>query len=452
MKRFMILLFLGFSAVAAAQLQGPACESGQTCRPGDVINVGADAASISLGASYSVKLNASKGTVVDASAVAISAKVSKATDCARPAASVKDTPVGFCVVLPGKIADDTYTIQIKPTSAKPGDSAIDISPPQVVVQQPSIAAVSPAGAFAEADGTNSLDILGSGFLRGQDRAVRPEDRKEQDKHVTLRFTEIGTPALCPDAGTLPAAGCYSLTVDSDKQVTLAFHKINAGSNLFGGKKSFVIAVDGVDTNESALTLIPTSAGMPKTVAVVGFLVIVLVVFLLLRGGEGATKRTLNKKDYWLSVLFFDMQTNSYSLSKCQFYAWTGAAILGYLYLAVSKSFIQGSGAFPDIPPGLPGILMASVGTVVVSNGITSAKGNKGAGNPGPNLSDFIASGGVVAPDRLQFAIWTIIGIGTFLSIVFQSDPFGFPPVDGDQFGRLPGGQTGAQTRADIGCH
>jgi hypothetical protein len=71
---------------------------------------------------------------------------------------------------------------------------------------------------------------------------------------------------------------------------------------------------------------------------------------------------------------------------------------------------------------LPGILIASVGTVVVSTGITSAKGDKGAGNPGPNLSDFIASGGVVAPDRLQFAVWTIIGIGTFLGIVLQSDP------------------------------
>jgi hypothetical protein len=38
------------------------------------------------------------------------------------------------------------------------------------------------------------------------------------------------------------------------------------------------------------------------------------------------------------------------------------------------------------------------------------------------LSDFIASGGIVAPDRLQFVIWTIIGIATFLSIVMLSDP------------------------------
>jgi hypothetical protein len=59
---------------------------------------------------------------------------------------------------------------------------------------------------------------------------------------------------------------------------------------------------------------------------------------------------------------------------------------------------------------------------VISTGITSAKGDKGAGNPGPNLSDFIATGGVVAADRLQFAIWTLVGIGTFLAIVLQSDP------------------------------
>jgi hypothetical protein len=74
-----------------------------------------------------------------------------------------------------------------------------------------------------------------------------------------------------------------------------------------------------------------------------------------------------------------------------------------------------------IPAGLPGILLASAATGVISAGISSAKGDKGAGLPEPNLSDFISRGGVVAADRLQFVIWTIVGIGTFLSIVISSD-------------------------------
>ena len=84
--------------------------------------------------------------------------------------------------------------------------------------------------------------------------------------------------------------------------------------------------------------------------------------------------------------------------------------------------MQGSATFPDIPSGLPIILLASAGTAVLATGITSAKGNKGAGAPNPNFSDFITTGGVVAADRLQFSLWTIVGIATFLMLVFLSDP------------------------------
>ncbi len=84
--------------------------------------------------------------------------------------------------------------------------------------------------------------------------------------------------------------------------------------------------------------------------------------------------------------------------------------------------IQGSVAFPDIPAGLPGILLASAGTTVLAAGISNSKGNKGAGEIHPSLADFIAAGGVVAAERLQFVVWTIVGVVTFVRLVFLSDP------------------------------
>ena len=95
---------------------------------------------------------------------------------------------------------------------------------------------------------------------------------------------------------------------------------------------------------------------------------------------------------------------------------------GYIYLAAAKSMIQGSMAFPDIPAGLPGILLASAGTTVLAAGISNSKGNKGAGEIHPSLADFIAAGGVVAAERLQFVVWTIVGVVTFVRLVFLSDP------------------------------
>ena len=65
--------------------------------------------------------------------------------------------------------------------------------------------------------------------------------------------------------------------------------------------------------------------------------------------------------------------------------------------------------------------LVSAGTSVLATGITSSKGSKGAGEVHPTLGDFITTGGVVAPERLQFVVWTVVGIFTFLTIVFMSD-------------------------------
>jgi hypothetical protein len=340
-------------------------------------------------------------------------------------AAAKWDGASLLVEIPQNAPDDRYSFQIAADSAT-NPNLTDLNPSQVVVQRPTITAVSPAAAFTDTAGAIQVIVLGSGFWRGTNTSETPptdDQKKQANGFVEFRYKTVGTPPRCAvDAASAQKRGCYDLNVDSDRQVTLTFYKLDTIAEPIKGAQSFVLAVRNVETNRTSLTLIDTTQSTPLTVAVIGFLLIVVIIYLLLRSGEHATKQTMNGKTYWLSVLFYDVQTNSYSLSKCQFYAWTAAAVIGYLFLAVSKSFVQGSAIFPDIPSGLPGILIASVGTVVLSNGITSAKGDKGAGAPGPNLSDFIASGGVVAPDRLQFAIWTVVGIGTFLAIVFQSDP------------------------------
>lgn len=123
----------------------------------------------------------------------------------------------------------------------------------------------------------------------------------------------------------------------------------------------------------------------------------------------------------LKMLFLDPETNTYSLSKLQFYLWTGAAVFGYSYLVISKMLVQREG-WPDIPGTLPGIIAIGAGTAIGSQVVTGVRGPKGSGAESPNFSDFVTSGGVAAADRIQMLVWTLFGVGAFCLAVVQQTP------------------------------
>jgi len=126
--------------------------------------------------------------------------------------------------------------------------------------------------------------------------------------------------------------------------------------------------------------------------------------------------------YIVRALFLDKQTNTYSLSKLQFYIWTMVAVFGYVYLCVAKNWFQGFFILPAVPSGLPGIVGIAAGTAIGSQVVTNMNGPKGAGQPKPTLADFVTTGDVVAAERVQFFVWTIIGAVSFLILVARIDP------------------------------
>ncbi len=125
--------------------------------------------------------------------------------------------------------------------------------------------------------------------------------------------------------------------------------------------------------------------------------------------------------YKFRMLFLDPETDSYSLSKLQFYLWTVVSLFAYCYLVISRIHVQFA-SWPDVPSTLPGIIAVAAGTAVGSQLITSAKGSKGAGEEAPSFADFITSGGVVAADRLQMLLWTLLGVGVFIYAVLHLSP------------------------------
>ena len=129
-----------------------------------------------------------------------------------------------------------------------------------------------------------------------------------------------------------------------------------------------------------------------------------------------------------SALFLDLETDTYSLSKLQFYLWTAAALYGYIYLVVSRLFVQGA-EWPEVPDNLPGIIGIGIATAVGATVATNIRGPKGSGTERPSLGDFVMSGGVVAADRVQMLVWTLVGVGIFVVAVAQHGPTDIDKLD-----------------------
>lgn len=170
----------------------------------------------------------------------------------------------------------------------------------------------------------------------------------------------------------------------------------------------------------AVTLSQVGRTIPALIAIVFIGLIIGLIWLLLRSKRWTTSD--GRQVSILNAVFLEKDTNTYSLSKLQFYLWTLAALLGYVYLSVSRSLVQGKFEFADIPENLPGILLVTVSTSALAVGITNAKGPKGAGEPGPSLADFVTTGGIVAAERVQFLVWTLVGVGAFIFLTLSTEP------------------------------
>jgi hypothetical protein len=175
-----------------------------------------------------------------------------------------------------------------------------------------------------------------------------------------------------------------------------------------------VAHDSQISDEKQLVISQVSSSTPLISAIVFAAAIALLISLIV---SGLRRREIDGRRYALMTAFLlDPDTYTYSLSKFQFYIWTAAAVLAYAYVALCRSLVQGNLEFIDVPNNLPGILLISAGTFGVATGVTAAKGSKGAGQIQPSWSDLLTTGGVVVPERVQFLVWTMVGVAAFLAL------------------------------------
>ena len=177
-----------------------------------------------------------------------------------------------------------------------------------------------------------------------------------------------------------------------------------------------------ETREVTLSrLTQDQTGYLMWFALAGVAVIVVFLWLIL-GTNSSSLMIAGRHQNRLTALMLDPETMTYSLSKFQFYLWTFAVVLGYFYLTLVRTLLQGRFEFSDVPDNMPGILLISAGTWIAATGLTSTMGSKGAGPVQPGWADLLTVGGVVVPERVQFVVWTLVGVASFLGLTFLADP------------------------------
>jgi hypothetical protein len=362
-----------------------------------------------------VPITASQLSLTDVVKVTLTAQT-PTSQCAAEVSSITiqgQSTSGFFIGIPPTICPGKYGVRA--TATPPGQSptkdtpGLSISPQflQVNEKAPLVTGISPKVVFLDEipDKGLVLTFLGPASLKG-------------DSKYSIRFRDHALPP-CETPGSSTNKNCFEPGKSSDGQINFVLYP---PLDKLSGKQSVSVIYNSAESDPQDLKIVSARRTTPRNYALVFTASLVVLVYLLLLTGTKALQTKPSTGNFLLNALFLDEETQTYSLSKCQFYAWTLAAILGYVFFAVAMSIVQGSPVFPDIPEGLPGILLFSAGTSVISTGIVSTKGNKGAGEVHPTLADFITTGGVIAPERLQFVIWTVVGIFTFLTIVFKSDP------------------------------
>jgi hypothetical protein len=214
--------------------------------------------------------------------------------------------------------------------------------------------------------------------------------------------------------------------DSPPKRGLLFVEVEAGKVVGSNANSALrpIWYSGLDP----ATLVRTEPGQSATHAgLIAKSVAFLMTFILfaaiwsLARGLAQISATANNVASFFSLV--DTATNTYSLSKVQFFAWTAVGIFSYVYLAIVHIWLQRQPNMPDIPMSFVQLLGVSV-SAAMGGIVANRMGNlKAGGTVGPELSDFISDGGDVAPDRVQFLLWNLVALLGYLMLVLSSDAY-----------------------------
>jgi hypothetical protein len=180
-------------------------------------------------------------------------------------------------------------------------------------------------------------------------------------------------------------------------------------------------VNGAASDYTSFTL---SRVNHRVIVWLTFVVFVLLMYIVYRlVASGIQPYIIAGQKYRpLAAFVLDKETNSYSLSKFQSLAFSLVFFFAYIYIFLCRALVQWRFDLPDVPDNYPTLLAISAGTTAAAIGLGSVRGTKGAGPVQPSAADFVSNGGMVAADRFQFFVWTLIACSGFIALILMQDP------------------------------
>lgn len=155
------------------------------------------------------------------------------------------------------------------------------------------------------------------------------------------------------------------------------------------------------------------------VLLISLIPIILLGVLLYLVSRNSKSPEGTRKLNMLQMLLLEPANMTYSLSRAQFILWTVALASSYVFLFVARGLVESIWTFPPLT-GFAGTFLISLGTLLGAQATTSVKGAKGSGEVNPSLADLFVHGGVIALERVQQALWTLIAVGMFVYIVVKN--------------------------------
>jgi hypothetical protein len=243
-----------------------------------------------------------------------------------------------------------------------------------------------------------------------------------DKSVMLFFGDerlAVKPCVTPAEGSKPlnkttqTEPCYSMR----NTERLDIHGLPARTH--GGPHLLAIETPKGKSNAVSVRISRITPRMIKWLSL-AFLAVLVASVGLLAKDAGAVPGGGTPRKRLLGWVLLDQQTNTYSLSKLQLLLWMVTIVYCFVFLQLAFVFAQGKLQIAPLPEGFEWLLGITGGTALVSGMLTRSRGAKGAGDAGPALADLVSSGGMLAADRAQLLVWTLIGCCGYVLVVLRN--------------------------------
>lgn len=330
------------------------------------------------------------------------------------------------------VSDKTVTFRLPPAIA-PGRYVLRVSigdlqdhyvPGEVRIGRPEPRLESAYPTTAYRDDTEGFTFA----LNGQNLPKEPAEVAvvvDGVGNILAASAAAASAKACAERGKGDPLPCV-LIDDPGRRIVVRGYSPQA--RAYQGPINVRVRAGDVLSNPTKLVLARMSATGVLVVTVALFGALAYTIYrLVARGMKGTTIHGIRYSA--LHAFFLDGQTQTYSLSKFQLFAFSFVFIFGYLYVLLCRWLVQWQFFLPDVPSNLAAMLAISGGTTLVAAGATQTRGSKGSGEQYPSVADFVSVGGQVVPERFQYFVWTLIACFGFLALLLSKDPAaveGFP--------------------------